>query len=463
MFNLESFCGELWSQIEINTLGDYKICCLANYNKDYGMAHDENGNVMNVMTHSIEEAINSVTHKNHRLQLKENIKVTRCRNCYDAEHSTKGLDEWGDEDVKKWGKSKRQRVNRHMTKRIPEYVRWDQADQYTLPDGTSTAKVVNLGLRLSNLCNQKCIMCSPEYSSLWYEDWSKLWGDVQVTPAGTEWGDKDYRMTTDTKGREILDYSKWWDSDIWWERFDKIAPDLRYIYFSGGEPLISPAMTEILNRLIARDFAKNITLRYDTNLTVINNKIIEKFKFFKNIDFCVSLDDVEERYNLIRFPGNYNNILKNIKTIKENGMNIRYLSCCIGLASIYSIERIVEAAEELDVPAEFRFLEGPAWLDLRSLPKSAKEEIIEHYKSLMHHTENRTKWYKAIIKLLEKYIDRENSKKYQEFVTVMDKLDKIRGTDWRKVLPEVHDILTRHCPDIMLEQPLANLARHGPV
>lgn len=448
MFNLESFCGELWSQIEINTLGDYKICCLANYNKDYGMAHDENGNVMNVMTHSIEEAINSVTHKDHRLQLKENIQVKRCRNCYDAEHSTKGLDEWGSEHVKKWGKSKRQRVNAQTTRQIPEYVRWDQADQYTLSDGTSTAKVVNLGLRLSNLCNQKCIMCSPEYSSLWYEDWSKLWGDVQVMPPGTVWGNKDYRMTTDSRGREILDYSKWWDSDIWWERFDKIAPDLRHIYFSGGEPLIAPAMDEILTRLIAKDFAKNVTLRYDTNLTVINNKIIEKFKHFKRIDFCVSLDDTEERYELIRFPGNYNNIIKNIKTIKENGMNIHYLSCCIGIASIYSIERLVEVAEELNVTTEFRFLEGPTWLDLRSLPRSAKEEIIDHYKSLMHHTENRTKWYKAIIRFLEKYLDHENSKKYQEFITVMDKLDKIRGTEWRKVLPEVQDILTRHCPNI---------------
>ena len=448
MFNLESFCGELWSQIEINTLGDYKICCLANYNKDYGMAHDENGNVMNVMTHSIEEAINSVTHKDHRLQLKENIQVKRCRNCYDSEHSTKGLDEWGSEHVKKWGKSKRQRVNAQTTRQIPEYVRWDQADKYTLPDGTSTAKVVNLGLRLSNLCNQKCIMCSPEYSSLWYEDWNKLWGDVQVMPPGTVWGNKEYRMSKDSRGREILDYSKWWDSDIWWERFDKIAPDLRHIYFSGGEPLIAPAMDEILSRLIAKDFAKNVTLRYDTNLTVINNKIIEKFKHFKKIDFCVSLDDIEERYELIRFPGNYNNIINNIKTIKENGMNIHYLSCCIGIASIYSIERLVKVAEELEVPAEFRFLEGPTWLDLRSLPRSAKEEIIEHYKSLMHHTENRTKWYKAIIRFLEKYLDHENPKKYQEFITVMDKLDKIRGTNWRNVLPEVQDILARHCPNI---------------
>jgi len=444
MFNLESFCGELWSQIEINTLGDYKICCLANYNKDYGLAYDEDGKVMNVLTHSIEEAINSVTHKDHRLQLRDNIKVKRCRNCYDSEHSTKGQDAWGNSHNKKWGRSKRQRVNAVTAQEIPEYVRCETADQYTLEDGTSTAKVVNLGLRVSNLCNQKCIMCSPEYSSLWYEDWQYLYGNRTVLPPETE--DQQYRLTKDSNGRDILDYSKWWDSPIWWERFDKIAPDLRHIYFSGGEPLVAPAMNEILTRLVERDFAKNITLRYDTNLTVINKKIIDKFKHFKKINFCVSVDDVEERYGLIRFPGNYNNIVNNIKTLKENGMDIHYISCCIGVASIYSMIRVTALAEELGVPAEFRFLEGPGWHDIRSLPRSAKEELINVYKGLDHGVA-RNKWYTAMIRLLEKYMDYEHIPRLKEFVSTMDKLDKLRGTNWRTTLPDVCDILRRHCPE----------------
>ena len=445
MFNYESFCGEVWSQIEINTLGDYKICCLANHAKDYGMAYDENGKMMNVMTHTIEEAINSVTHKEHRLQLKDNIKVKRCRNCYDAEHSTKSLDEWNEPHVKKWGRSKRQRVNSITNVEIPEYVNVDTANEYTLEDGTSTAKVINLGLRLSNLCNQKCIMCTPEYSSLWYEDWEELFGNRIVMPPET--GVEKYRLTKDTHGRDILDYSKWWESDIWWERFDKIAPDLRHIYFSGGEPLIAPAMHEILTRLIDKGYAKNVILKYDTNLTVINNKIIEKFKHFRKINFSVSVDDVAERYELIRFPGKFNNIVNNIKTLKENGMDIHYISCCVGVASIYSIVRITEFAEEFNIPVEFRFLEGPGWHDIRSLPKSAKIEIIDKYKSLMHHSDSRTKWYKSLIRLLEKYIDYDHLPRLKQFVTNMDKLDKLRGTDWRATLPDICDILRRHCPE----------------
>ena len=447
MFNLESFCGELWSQIEINTLGDYKICCLSNYDKDYGMAHDINGNVMNVLTHTIEEAMNSETHKAHRLQLKENIKVKRCRNCYDSEDSTKGIGDWGAETkhVIKWGRSKRQRVNVVTTREIPEYITWDRADQHTLADGSITSKVVNLGLRFGNLCNQKCIMCGAEFSSFWYDDHVALYGIDQPVGVG---GYINYNIIKDARGKNTLDFTKWWESPIWWERFESIAPSLKHLYLTGGEPLVVPALQEMLDRLIAKDFAKDITLRFDTNLSAINKKVIDKFKHFKKINFCVSVDDTEDRYGLIRFPGNYDNLVANIKQVQDSGLGVHYLSCCMGIASIYAPVRVTEIAEQLSVTAEFRFLEGPDWIDIRSLPKSAKQEIIDTYKSLMHHSVNRTKWYKATINLLEKYMDYEHIPRLQEFVTIMDKLDKIRGTDWRKVLPDVQDILARHCPNI---------------
>lgn len=447
MFNLESFCGELWSQIEINTLGDYKICCLANYAKDYGMAQDKDGKVMNVLTHSIEEAMNSETHKAHRLELKQNIKVQRCRNCYDSEDSTKGIGDWGAETnhVKKWGRSKRQRVNVVTSREIPEYITWDRADQYTLADGSITSKVVNLGLRFGNLCNQKCIMCSAEFSSLWYDDHVALYGIDAPVGVG---GYINYNIIKDARGKNTLDFAKWWESSIWWERFESIAPNLKHLYLTGGEPLVVPALQEMLDRLIAKGFAKDITLRFDTNLSAINKKVIEKFKHFRKINFCVSMDDTGDRYGLIRFPGSYDNLVANIKQVQDSGLGVHYLSCCMGIASIYSPIRVGEIADQLGITTEFRFLEGPDWHDLRSLPRSAKQEIIETYKDLMHHSESRTKWYKATIKFLEKYIDQEHIPDLEKFVATMDKLDKIRGTDWRKVLPDVQDILARHCPNI---------------
>jgi hypothetical protein len=437
MFNQESFCGELWSQIEINTLGDYKICCLANYDKDYGLAIDENGNVMNVMTHSIQEAINSTTHKKHRLQLKDNIKVTRCRNCYDHEHSSNLKD-----PNYEWGQSKRQRVNFVTAKQIKEYITIETADNHTLKDGTSTAKVVNLGLRLGNICNQKCLMCSPEYSNQWYDDWVELYGYEKTILFSGE-NKKTYFIKQDHRGKNKVDFPKWWETDIWWQRFDEIAPDLRHIYFSGGEPLVSSALNKILIKLIEKNLAKDIILRFDTNLSVINDKIIKNLKHFKHVDFCVSIDEIGERYELIRYLGNYKNFINNLATIKINNMAINYLSSCVGIATIYSMIRITELSESLSVPATFRFLEAPSWLDIRALSAPAKKEIINTYKSL-DHGEKRKNYYNSIIRFLEKYMDFEDPVSVKEFVSNMDKLDSIRGTDWKNILPDVHDLLNRH-------------------
>jgi hypothetical protein len=448
-FNSQSFCPEAWSQIEIDAEGDFKICCLANYDEDFGMARDDNDRVMNVATDSIEDALNSKTHREHRLQMRENIKPKRCRSCYDSEDSTK-ISEWGESSNR--GRSKRQRVINDTAKIITDYVTVDTADQFTNNDGSVTSKIVNLDLRFGNLCNQKCIMCSPQHSSLWYEDWGKISEgrkDYNREPGVYKKGKyKTYPLIQDSQGRtKMQGLTPWWETDAWWEKFDKISPDLKYIYFTGGEPLLVPAMQECLDRLIANGYSKNIQLRFDTNLSVINNHVINKWKNFKDIHLCISVDDTDERYNLIRNPGNYNRFIENIKTLKDNQIPIHYFSSCIGIASPYSVKRVIDLAEEFGVDTYFRFLEGPNWLDIRNFPKSAKLEIIETIKSFGGNSRYQ-RWYKAEINLLTKYIDHENQAYIQEFVRVMDILDSNRNTNWRTTLPDVFELIKNHCHNV---------------
>jgi organic radical activating enzyme len=445
-FNLESFCPEAWSQIEIDAEGDFKICCLANFDDDFGMARDDSNRVMNITTDSIEDALNSKTHREHRLEMMQNIKPTRCRSCYDSEDSTK-IPEWGSSSSN--GRSKRQRVINETAKMIPEYVTVNTASKFTSSDGTVTSKIVNLDLRFGNLCNQKCIMCSPQHSSLWYEDWkiiSQGKSDYNREPGVYKKGKyKIYPLVEDDRGRTRMSgVIPWWETDDWWKKFDKISPDLRYIYFTGGEPLLVPAMEECLDRLISNRHAEKIQLRFDTNLSVINKKVIDKWKHFKELHLCVSVDDVADRYNLIRNPGNYERFIENIKTIKENQIPIHYFSSCIGIATPYAVKRVLDLAEDFNVDTYFRFLEGPNWLDIRNFPRSAKLEIIKTIESFGGN-KRYLRWYKAEINLLKKYIDYENQEHIQEFVRVMDILDNSRNTDWRKTLSDVYDLIQRHC------------------
>lgn len=437
-FNLESFCPEAWSQIEIDALGDFKLCCLANFSDDFGMARDKNNRVMNILTDSFEDAINSKTHIDHRLQLKNNEKPIKCRNCYDLEDSTRKGNFPGD--------SKRQRVLNQTSKNIPEYVNINNVNQFTKEDGTVTSPIVNLDIRFSNLCNQKCIMCGPRDSNLWYEDWVKISKIGEKIEKGKY---KIYPFVQDNNRTLMKGFTEWWKDPSWWDKFDTIAPTLRYIYFTGGEPLVVPAMQECLEKLISKGYSKNIELRYDTNLSVINKSIIEKWKHFKNVILCVSLDDTEDRFHLIRYPANYDRFIHNLNFLKQNQIPIYYISGCIGLASPYSVKRVIEIAEKYDVNAFLRFLEDPSWFDIRHLPKNAKLEIISNLEKLKFSSRYQ-KWVDAEINILNKYLTQENQEEIQEFVRIMNILDSSRGTDWKKTLSDVAQLISSHCPKVQM-------------
>jgi len=431
MFHKDSFCPEVWSQIEISNTGDFKGCCLANFGDDNSVALDENNQPMNILTHTFDQAINSKTHKDHRLMLSRNEKPAKCTSCYDNEEAT--------------GKpsSKRQRVIRFTAPNIPAYTTVDTAASLTALDGSIKQNIVNLDLRFGNLCNQKCIMCSPEYSSAWYSDWLDIKPHNKFFPSEF----KSYEILKDDHGRAYSNFPNWWESDIWWTKFEEIAHQIRYIYFTGGEPFLVPAMQEILDRLIAKDFAKRVQLRFDTNLSVINDKVIDKLKKFKRIIMCVSIDETEDRYEIIRFPGNYKKFLTNIELLKSRQIEIQFLTTCIGLATPYTVLRIDKLANELGIARKYRFLEGPLWLDIRQYPKGAKLEIIEKYKTAMKEPGDHT-WTNAVVNLLTKYLDQSDDVHLQEFIRVMNILDRNRGTDWKSTLDEVYDLLSRHAPQL---------------
>ena len=423
-FNYQSFCSEPWSQLEIDTQGNFKMCCLANAGKDYGMSLDSDGHVMNVMTHSFQEGVNSETHKSHRIMLRNNEKPERCNSCYLSEAAGPGA------------MSKRQRVIGQTVREIPEYVNVRTADEFTAEDGTSTARVVNLDLRLGNLCNYQCIMCSPEFSSLWKTDWE----DMKAEPHRLKSADK-YLLN---------DPPKWWETEVWWNKFDAISPELRYIYFTGGEPLLVQAMEECLTRLISGGHAKDIILRYDTNLSALNRRVIDKWKHFRRVDLCVSVDEVGDRYHIIRNPGNFERFDKNLRTVIAEGFTVEIMTSCIGLATIYSIPRVSDYADSLGIQAGFRYLFGPVWLDIRILPQSAKLEVIDKLNQVTGSSRLRS-FIDAEIKVLENSMDMHHPDRIESFVRIMDRLDTSRGTNWRTTLDDVYDLLSRHCPDAFVE------------
>lgn len=418
-FSDKTFCTQPFSNIQISVQGLYKICCLANDDADRGHVKDADGNYMHILDHDIDAVFNSITHQEHRLQLSKNEEPERCINCYDKEKSSVG------------GSSVRQSRN-NMKHRIFEIVDVNDADKLMKADGTIKSKPVALDVRFGSLCNAKCIMCNVAHSSMWEEDTIKLYG-----PNGL----KLFKQELVDQGAS----TRWWETDRWWEQFEKIAPNLRSLYPVGGEPLIVPEHDTMLEKLVEWGYAKDIELEYDTNLTVINPKLINLWKQFKNIVLRVSIDETEDRYHLVRFPSNWNRLIDNINRLKAEGINITGFTSSVGLATIYSPFRLHPFSEQYNINYFQRFLYSPSVMNITILPSSAKEEIIKTYEKNLDRTGPTGL---TIINHLKNNFDTHKPDDIKKFVQYMDKLDSIRNTNWQQTLPDIFDLLSRHCPKI---------------
>ncbi len=116
-----------------------------------------------------------------------------------------------------------------------------------------------LDLRLSNLCNLKCRMCNPVYSSQIakeYDTINKEWSDEFIIGTEQEFLGKENNL------QEV--------KPIMWDKLKSYIPGLEKIYFTGGEPTLVPQVKEYLQLCINTGHANHIDLVFTTNLTNIN-------------------------------------------------------------------------------------------------------------------------------------------------------------------------------------------------
>jgi sulfatase maturation enzyme AslB (radical SAM superfamily) len=187
-------------------------------------------------------------------------------------------------------------------------------------------------------------------------------------------------------------------------------------------------------------------LEYDTNATVVNDKLAERWKHFKMVDIRVSMDSIEDQYELIRFGGKWEKFVKNIEKLKQyekeslRQTRVSALTTCFQMTTAHTILKTEEWCKSVGVNFHIRFLEGPPQHRVLHLPEAAREELLELYSN------SDSEKAKMITQFL---IDSKNStisdpKHVDKFVKFMDFLDERRGTDWKTVFPQLADMLTRY-------------------
>ena len=163
-------------------------------------------------------------------------------------------------------------------------------------------------------------------------------------------------------------------------------------------------------------------------------------KEFKKVMLFVSCDDIGDRFELIRFPGKFDLMTKNLEKLKDKNIQISHISSCVGLYSIFSPIRVENYFSRIGYNNfSFRFLRTDPY-NIAYLPDEMKKRVIDIYEK--SNLSNR--WKGFICGYLENNMNKyetESTDYIAKFIKHMYNLDNIRHTDWRKTFPDVVKLL----------------------
>jgi len=442
-----TFCVLPWIHLATRPNGDMRLCCTANAsgageNHTVGLIKNKDGSHANFGKVTPMEAWNSDFMKNVRTTMLAGEIPASCTGCFDEE--SQGI----------------------VSKRIWETYTWlndegvdaEELIRQTEEDGTVPERLQYLDLRLGHTCNIKCVMCSPHDSSKWVADWQKLVPQLEDESVKKQ-------MTWDKKEFN----NKWHEKESFWKELYAQIPNLKQVYFAGGEPLMIKEHKMFIQEIVRQGYQDKVLLRYNSNGLLVDNELIELWSKFRKVKFAVSVDASFERDDYIRFPGKFSEVERTLHMLDNTPDNI-HVSMATAV-QIFNIKHIPDFIKwkvnsnfkKMNVGRVHNMPMGgglvnahlvhiPTFLNITMLPEADKQDVRERFAELKtwlwdNYTQDDEFWihnpkgWRQWTGLLKHMDSRDNSHMLPGFKEYVNKLDAIRGLNAAAIFPELAHLL----------------------
>ena len=413
------FCDKPFDHNYIHPNGKMRLCCTTIQD----LPTDNNYNLFDANTHSIEDYWNSNRMKEIRRKMIAGEKIRDCERCYKQE-------EQGVESL---------RTKFHM----------DEFTKITADDGHLDQPATTMQIQLGNICNLKCKMCSQMYSHMHGMETRDI---GQQDPEWLHWV-KEQGANVNNWTNELGVKQEWYkNKEFKLKMFEHISKNINDLCVIGGEPTLIPEFYELFEYCEEQGTLEDKSVTLVTNLTNTNPRLTKWLPKLKSWKIWASVDGVAERTEYIRYPSNWNKVLQSLEFYRnllgKNG-NIT-LSPAIQLLNIDQLDDIVKwwmdwCGGELNDRYGFTWL-ATVWYPLICNPSIAPREWrLKVADKLSKYTFDQN--YQNIIKELRR--DQHTPEKYIElqkaFIKYNDKQDQFRNVKktWRELLPDLDTALQR--------------------
>jgi sulfatase maturation enzyme AslB (radical SAM superfamily) len=175
-------------------------------------------------------------------------------------------------------------------------------------------------------------------------------------------------------------------------------------------------------------------------LTAVNTKLLEKWKSFRKIIIRASIDGLGPVYNLIRYPGDWNRVSKNII---DNKKIIAEVTACLMPYNVYQLPEMEAWIRSIGSKMGLRFVMTPVHLNIANFPRSVKEELITLYSQYKDRPAQFPETLKALA-YIERNIDTVNEEAIEQFLRRSNFQAEYRNNSWKEVCPELAKHFVNH-------------------
>ena len=387
----DTLCILPWIHTYVNPQGQVGPCCEFNDKFELGNINDD----------SLENIINNEPYKKLRLDLLNKKRPDICNNCWSREDSNLT--------------SRRLDSNRNWKKFM------DIPTKQTSPDGEFTNfKLKHLDIRLSNVCNFMCRMCSGKFSNKIANEENRLYGSTTYLD----------NLVIDKS--TLLTY------------IENNLDHIESVYFAGGEPILNQEHYKILDIFI--DNKLDVAVTYNTNFSMLRFKdynLLDYWSNFTNVQIGASIDVFGKQANYIRHGAEYEVLEQNYHKIKDLP-NIKFkITSILHLMNAYNLPVLQKhwltnlglSASNMRVNTVIT----PNHLQLTVLPEQFKQELNLVYEdhisflSSLNDTDHLVSYWTKALKFMN---SRDDSYMLPEFFRLNDNKDRARNQNFEEFFPE---------------------------
>ena len=374
----DNFCVLPFIQVVVRTNGTLSPCCV--------MTGDDNIRNVGIQQYWKSDKIEQLRYQ----MLNQDGKISACDSCYKQEANT-----GKSQRIDSLNQPSHRFLNKKYHKKTLEYYHYDDLK---FPK--------RLEMHLGNICNLKCLTCQPEDSSMFLTENRVL--------KISDHSQQDYQLDDDIIQNNLQ---------------TALSQGVEFLDLRGGESMLMPGIKKILGELDQDQC--NITLRIQTNGTILDDEWKSILNKFQRVELMVSIDAYDTANTYIRYPAIWQNIKSNIEYFQSLDNLELYINCTVSNLNFLLLPALLDWVRMKKIYFHYTTLLGPEIYQFTNMPGELFELAKQNLKN-----------YPEVSPLLN---SRADTTHWQDFCHMIDKRDTHRKNRIFSVLPEFEQYWNPSC------------------